>query len=90
MNLLVALCPIDDGEMVYIKQLKLKKNYQFVKKQKTVAAITYQKLFLTLFEIIWNDWNWKKQLKLNLKKFIICQLKKFQQLAQIKEKIYRI
>jgi preprotein translocase subunit SecA len=46
MNLLVELCQIDDGAMVYIKLLRLKKNLQIRQKTETVAAITYQNFFL--------------------------------------------
>ena len=39
MNLLAELCQIDGGEMVYIKQLKQRKSYKFVKKQKLLQLL---------------------------------------------------
>ena len=39
MNLLAELCLIDDGVMVYIKQLKQKKNYRFDKRQKLLHRL---------------------------------------------------
>jgi preprotein translocase subunit SecA len=88
MSLLVESCQIADGAMDYTKQLKRKRNYRFVKKTETVA-ITYQNFFL-LYPKLSGMTGTGKTAEVEFEKFIIYQLRRSQQLVQIKEKICQI
>jgi preprotein translocase subunit SecA len=67
------------------KQLKRKRNYRFVKKTETVAAITYQ---ISSYPKLSGMTGTGKTAEVEFEK--IYQLRRSQQLVQIKEKICQI
>jgi preprotein translocase subunit SecA len=87
MSLLVESCQIADGAMDCTKQLKEK--LQIRQKTETVAAITYQNFFL-LYPKLSGMTGTGKTAEVEFEKFIIYQLRRSQQLVQIKEKICQI
>jgi preprotein translocase subunit SecA len=81
---LLKPCQIADGAMV--TQKKQKRNYRFVKKTETVAVITYQNFFLLYPKLSGMTGTGAE---VEFEKFITYQLRRSQQLVQIKERFVR-